>query len=96
VIDEWAGIGPCNSGHVLERPDKNRGRVSQSDISAREYECSDARLIQRQAFQLSITDPFVARQHNPAMAARFSEPYFVGSAPREVLRRSLYCRTRFA
>jgi len=44
--------------------------------------------LQGEAFELAVADTFVARQDDPAVAAGFGEPDFVGSTPRKT-----FCET---
>src|SRR6266699_634408 len=96
VIDERPGVHACDLRDPFERPGENRSGLLTSDIPTGEHECPHLRGLQGEAFELAVADALVARQHDPAVPARFGKPDFVRSALGETVGEALNGRPRVA
>src|SRR5882724_4980006 len=96
VIDERPGVCTGDLRYPFERAGEYCTCLLTSNISTGEHECPYPGSLQGQAFELAVTDTLVARQHDPAVPACFSEPDFVRSAFGETVGEALDGRSRVA
>jgi hypothetical protein len=96
MVDERPGVGSREFLQTAERTHQDQRGVRARDVTSGENERSHFGFPQRSPLELAISDPFVAREHDPAVSPGLIKPRLVRCAFGKVLGEALNAGARFA